>query len=271
MTAQDLDIAQIIFDQVQKGDRDRFRLIIMCAKGDQPRLLALVALNLELSQCLTNTEEDMLSQIKLQWWHDALSQAADGQIRRHPVIEQLAACGTDFNSLLPMVTLRQDAVESDAKPSLKSTLDYAAGTAGQLHQIMAGGETSRESMKEIGTAWGLISLVRGLLFQKSLAEGLIPTDILDQMQGEKSFDGDMDIVMETAAKSLIDHAEKALNSARLSLRDQKRTATEKALSKLGIIAEHYAFVIKKSQYKPALIDFDRGQFSLIVKLMFKSF
>lgn len=273
MEKKALDTAEIVRNQVDQQDHDRFRVIILAPQADQRRLFALTALNIELSQCLSHSGESMLSMIKLQWWYDALVEAADGSVRNHPVLTELQHAEVDFMALLPLVEVRQISLESEAKPTLQSTLDYASATAGKLHQIMVDSqkETVRECALQIGTSWGLISLVRGILFQGAMQQDLIPDDILAEVSSDHQFTGDTSVVLETVGHNLLAQAEEKIAAARRQLKTVSLSKQEKCLMKLAILADYYCNRIKQGGFNPAQIDFDRGQFGLLLKLIFKSY
>ncbi|WND02205.1 squalene/phytoene synthase family protein [Temperatibacter marinus] len=273
MTDIILDTADIIRDLVKKNDPDRYKLILLCSFQEQARLLALTALNYELAQCLTATNEPLLAQIKLQWWYEALEEAAKGAIRKHPLIEEIAKADIEISTLLELVTARQEENESESPPTLASTFAYAEKTAGQLHVFMTRSKNAEaiEKASLIGSAWGLISLVRGILYHASASEGLIPTEILAQQksQGEKHFQGDFAIITSTAAESLLSEATARLSKAK-SLKC-KMSKNEKKLMKLGLIASHYKAIIQDAGYNPNKINMEKGQLALMLKLAFKSF
>ncbi len=55
------------------------------------KLLVLYAFNVEVSRAPWVTNEPMIAEMRLQWWHDALGEiAAGGQARRHEVVTPLA-------------------------------------------------------------------------------------------------------------------------------------------------------------------------------------
>lgn len=268
---QQLNTENLIRTQVEKEDHDRYRLIILAPKADQRFLFAVTALNCEIAQCLTSTNEPMLAQIKLQWWFDALSEAVAGKYRKHPIISELQHTDADFNALIPLVSARQDEVEQDIKPTLKSTQDYAASTSGYLHKVMAGEhQDTGPFFTELGTVWGLISLLRGVIFHGAASQGLIPTDVMDSLKqaGEENFQGDMSIVIDTAAQSILSIASEKLHGLKGQLKGVKLSGRQKAMAKMTILADHYIQTIKKGQFKPAQIDFDKGQLKLLLKLIF---
>lgn len=88
MASTDLDsCAEIVF----KGDPARFRAAMAAPLKLREKLLVLYAFNVEVSRAPWVTNEPMIAEMRLQWWHDALGEiAGGGQARRHEVVTPLA-------------------------------------------------------------------------------------------------------------------------------------------------------------------------------------
>lgn len=76
---------------VAKADPARFRAAMAAPLGLRERLLVLYAFNAEVARAPWVTDEPMIAEMRLQWWHDALAEVAAGQgARRHEVVTPLA-------------------------------------------------------------------------------------------------------------------------------------------------------------------------------------
>src|SRR5437764_9607536 len=76
---------------VRTADRDRFLTSLFAAEPGRRGLLALLALDHELARTRTVTREPMLARIRLEWWREAVVEAAgEGKPRAQPIVEALS-------------------------------------------------------------------------------------------------------------------------------------------------------------------------------------
>src|SRR3954469_198389 len=82
---------RFVLDLVRAADRDRFLATLFAPEPARRGLLALLAFDHELARTRTVTREPMLSRIRLQWWREAVAEAAgDGKPRSQPIVESLS-------------------------------------------------------------------------------------------------------------------------------------------------------------------------------------
>ena len=152
-------------DRVCRFDADRAAVIAFQPAGTRPALYALHAFNLEVSHLRETAGEPALGAMRLQWWRDALEEAAAGRERRHAVLQPLAAAIREHS--LPAEHFRRllDAREADLDASPPADLPaYARGTGGTLAALagkVVSGETGSE---DTGTAWALVGWLRAAAF-----------------------------------------------------------------------------------------------------------
>lgn len=80
-----------VLDLVRDHDRDRFLGALFAPEPQRAGLLALLAFDHELARTRTVTREPMLARIRLEWWREAVAEAAgDGKPRAQPVVESLS-------------------------------------------------------------------------------------------------------------------------------------------------------------------------------------
>ena len=80
---------------VQRGDPDRFLAAMAAPPSARRALFPLFAMNVEVSRAPWVTQEEMIAEMRLQWWRDALEEiAAGGPVRRHEVVTPLGAVMT---------------------------------------------------------------------------------------------------------------------------------------------------------------------------------
>ncbi len=154
---------------VQSAEPD---LAMACALGPapaQPALYTLAAFHHEVAKTPEVTSEPITGQIRLQWWRDALQNAADpaGNIPEHEVarpLGQLIRSGrVDAASLLALI----DAREADLEPlphNTEASLDaYLAASWGRMMQQMAslcGADISAATVETLACAYGRVGLIR---------------------------------------------------------------------------------------------------------------
>ena len=147
-------------------DRDRYMCALLAPQDKRAGIMALLALNIELSRIGELTSEEMIGLIRIAWWREAVQEIYDGKpVRQHAVVLALAEAIKAHS--LPQIDLQTliDARESDLGKTPFATLEdletYAARTSGLLHglwaKILGTDEASAEST---GTAWGLVGTIR---------------------------------------------------------------------------------------------------------------
>lgn len=84
---------------VEKGDPVRFRAVMAVPPHYRAALFALYAFNLETSRAPWMSQETVIAEMRLQWWHDALEEIANAiPHRRHEIIRPLAHVVTPSNA-----------------------------------------------------------------------------------------------------------------------------------------------------------------------------
>ncbi len=78
-------------EMVRSGDPDRFMSVMASPPDVRARLFVLYAFNLEIARAPWVTKEEMIAEMRLQWWADAIDEIYQGKLaRHHEVVEQLA-------------------------------------------------------------------------------------------------------------------------------------------------------------------------------------
>ncbi len=172
-------------DRVARFDSDRAAVIAFQPAEARPGLYALHAFNLEISHLRETAGEPVLGAMRLQWWRDALDEAASGRERRHAVLQPLAAAIRKHG--LPVACFRRllDAREADLEdPPPPDLQAYARDTGGAL-AVLAGRIVSGQTGSEnIGTAWALVGWLRAAAFFRwPLPEEVEPRAVAGQAAG----------------------------------------------------------------------------------------
>lgn len=166
---------------VERGDPDRFRAVMAAPVPARRILFPIYAANVEISRAPYVTQEPMIAEIRLQWWHDALEEIASGApVRRHEVVTPLAA------ALPPdLAGVFRQAVEARlwdvAREPFADRADFEAhldASAGTLLWVAARalGEAEEAVVRRAGRALGLANWLRAVPELQSMGLQPLPDD-----------------------------------------------------------------------------------------------
>jgi len=143
-----------VLNEVRTADRDRFLSALFAPEPQRHGLLTLLAFDHELARTRSVTREPMLARIRLEWWREAVAEAAgDGKPRAQPIVEALSEIvghhGLPQQRLLDLIDAREEEIEG--------ALDVvAAGHALadlQLGVLAVTDEPTRQAARAVGAAW----------------------------------------------------------------------------------------------------------------------
>lgn len=143
-----------VLDEVRTADRDRFLAALFAPEPQRSGLLALLAFDHELARTRAVTREPMLARIRLEWWRQAVAEAAgEGRPRAQPIVESLSETvrrhGLPQRRMLDLIDAREEEIEG--------ALDVvAAGHALADLQLCVLGVTDepmRQAARAVGAAW----------------------------------------------------------------------------------------------------------------------
>lgn len=172
---------------VRDGDHDRFLTVLAGAGERAEDLFALYAFNLELARTAEVVREALLGEIRLQWWRDTLAATAEGRPPHHPVAEALAAAlragHLPHAPLEGLIEARLADLSGEPPEDLESMTRYAEATAGRLNRTAArvlgvAEDKALTAAADIGTAWGLVGLLRTTAFWAQQGRILLPRALL---------------------------------------------------------------------------------------------
>ncbi|WP_395712438.1 squalene/phytoene synthase family protein [Reyranella sp.] len=143
-----------VLETVRAADRDRFLAALFAPEPARSDLLALLAFDHELARTRTVTREPMLARIRLQWWREAVAEAAaSGAPRAQPIVESLSE--TVRRHLL--ASERFEALIDAREEEIDGPLDVVrAGNAlADLELTVLGVDdaATRQAARAIGAAW----------------------------------------------------------------------------------------------------------------------
>jgi phytoene synthase len=105
-----------VLDEVRAADRDRFLAALFAPEPKRRDVLALLAFDHELARTGTVTREPMMARIRLQWWREAVAEAAgSGTPRSQPVVESLSETvrrhGLAPQRLVALIDAREEEID----------------------------------------------------------------------------------------------------------------------------------------------------------------
>ncbi|TAJ83384.1 squalene/phytoene synthase family protein [Reyranella sp.] len=105
-----------VLDLVRGADRDRFLGALFAPEPARTGLLALLAFDHELARTRTVTREPMLARIRLEWWREAVAEAAGkGTPRAQPIVESLSEIvrrhGITVEKLAALIDAREEEID----------------------------------------------------------------------------------------------------------------------------------------------------------------
>ena len=133
------DAAKHCEELVREADKDRFLATLFAPAEARPDLFALYAFDLEIAAVAHRVREPMAGEIRLQWWHDALTGKTTAA--GHPVAEAVLAVVTrhviPVALALGVIEGRQRALYPDWTPGEGEFELLASETAGAIDQMAA--------------------------------------------------------------------------------------------------------------------------------------
>ncbi|WP_022703745.1 squalene/phytoene synthase family protein [Pseudorhodobacter ferrugineus] len=155
---------------LQRGDPTRFAALLAAPPAARAPLATLYAFNLEIARAPWVTKEPMIAEMRLQWWRDALEDAARGTVRAHevmaPLADLMAAHDLPLETLDRMVEARRWDIYSDAFADQTAFDDYLMDTGGGLMWLSAkalgAGAASEPALRDFGWAAALAAYLQAV-------------------------------------------------------------------------------------------------------------
>lgn len=143
-----------VLDLVQGADRERFRGALFAPEPQRGGLLTLLAFDHELARTRSVTREPMLARIRLEWWREAVVEAAGtGKLRAQPIVEALGETvwrhKLTVESLVALIDAREEEIEGplDVMRAGHALADL------ELAVLGVGDASSRQAAHAVATAW----------------------------------------------------------------------------------------------------------------------
>ncbi len=148
---------------VRRGDADRFLATMAAPVAARKILFPIYAFNVEVARAPWVTDEPLIAEMRLQWWHDALEEIkAGGSIRHHEVVTPLSEVidGETVEILQRLIRARRwDLYKNpfDDEAHFAGYIDETSGGLALAAVRSAGGKMEEEPIRDVAWAAGLAS------------------------------------------------------------------------------------------------------------------
>jgi phytoene synthase len=173
---------------VREFDRDHYLAGLLAPSAARKYLFALYAFNYEVARIRELVHEPMPGELRLQWWRDALTGSAHGDVARHPAASALLATIEQFSlpraQFLELIDARTFDLYDDAMPDVAQLEIYCDSTAGALLRLavtlLAGRELPgiAEPLRHAGRAYAITGLLRSFALHASRGQVYLPLEVL---------------------------------------------------------------------------------------------
>jgi len=143
-----------VLDLVRSADRDRFLAALFAPEPARRALLALLAFDHELARTRTVTQEPMLARIRLEWWREAVTEAAGAATpRAQPIVESLSETARRYGIGAERFVRLIDAREEEIEGPLDVVRAGEALADLQLAVLAVRDAATREAARAVAAAW----------------------------------------------------------------------------------------------------------------------
>jgi phytoene synthase len=173
-------------------DPDRFMTALFLNPKDREAVFTVLAFNCEISRIASLVSEAMIGQIRLQWWHDRITDIYDNsgeqdKIASHKILKPLKIIikqyGLDKLLFDRLIAARGDALQRDDVQNQDMMDQYFLDTSSPLQALIfeilqIKTDHSNEVSENLAGAWALVGTVRALPFTLRARNNPISIDIL---------------------------------------------------------------------------------------------
>lgn len=145
-------------------DPERQLMVAHLPVSLQPAVAALWLLDEALAAIVAATQQPVVGQMRLSWWHHALCGLDDGNVARHPVLQSVAAhllpAGVTGGDLAALVDGWEVLLEPGPLDEAMLRL-HAEQRGGALFALVArviAGEAAAPGVRAAGSGWALVDL-----------------------------------------------------------------------------------------------------------------
>jgi phytoene synthase len=247
---------------LRRHDPDRYLTALFAPASARESLFALYAFNLEIARTREAVREPMMGRIRLQWWRDAVAEAAAGKPYRHEILEPLAEAIRE-RSLSPawferLIETREQDLEGAPPADMQALLAYAEGSSAALTWLALetlGGAAGRapaaiEAGRKLGVAWALTGLLRAVPHHARQRQLHLPADLLarHEVRAEDLLELRQPPGLTSVVREIAEEAARQLEAARQAGRGLPRSMLPALLP--GTLADLYLKRLERAGYDP---------------------
>jgi phytoene/squalene synthetase len=219
---------------VKAGDPDRYLSVMAAPVEARDRLLVLYAFNLEVARAPWASKEEMIAEMRLQWWLDTINEIYDGKVRHHEVVGPLAEVITAYdlpqNLFVELIEARRFDIYREGHSGLPAFDAYVHATSGNLMRLaaMSLGAEDMASVADFGYGVGVANLWRAL--PALYVAGRHPVPIDCALDRNAVAGGDVPENLSDALRSISANALSKVRSARRTRNTLPKSAVPALLS-----------------------------------------
>jgi len=175
---------------VRAADKDRFLGALFAPLGRRRHLHALYAFNSEIARVREAAREVLPGEIRLQWWRDALSGEARGEVNANPIaaalLDTVAQCGLPREPLLGLIDAHGFDLYDEPMAKLADLDAYGRATEAALMalgaRILAGGAEPAvdAAAAPAGVACAIAHRLRSFPADVSRRQMFVPLELLER-------------------------------------------------------------------------------------------
>lgn len=247
---------------LRRHDPDRYLTALFAPAATRESLFALYAFNLEIARTREAIREPMMGRIRLQWWRDAVAEAAAGRPYRHEILEPLAVAMSERSLTSAwferLIETREQDLEGEPPADMSSLMTYAEGSSSALTWLAletlgasAGREPAAiEAGGKLGTAWALTGLLRAVPYHARQRQLHLPIDLLARhnVHAEDLLELRKPAGLQAVVREIAGEAANQLAAAKRAARGLPRVLLPALL--LGTLAGLYLERLKRASFDP---------------------
>jgi phytoene synthase len=243
------------------ADTDRALAALFAPRDARDDLFALYAFNAELARIADHVSEPHLGAIRLQWWRDAIEQAAAGDSTGHPVADAFGAAlgrrALSRERIAALIDARSFDIGEAMMPDRRTLNAYLFDTTGSLFALAAeilGAEGENRDLvaKAGGRAYGLVRVMRSLPVLAAKGRTYLAADALSQhgTAPQAIFAGQSSAGLEALLAEMREASRQALREANFHLHGEGMKGTgldqagRTAFLPLSLVAPYLAALAK---------------------------
>jgi 15-cis-phytoene synthase len=209
---------------VRRHDFARYASTLFVPASSRRALLALYALNVEVSRVRALVSQPLPGEVRLQWWADMLTGNGHGGVEGNPVAAELLyaieTCRWPVARLSRLIEEHQFDLYDDPMPSMAALEGYLNDTSCALFSLAAAvmgppSEAIEHVARHAGFAQGIARVLAALPFDASRRQCFVPLQLLADhgCKAEDVFAGKQTPPLRAAFDQLLDEARKHLETA----------------------------------------------------------